>query len=83
MPDSAFESAALKYLTWPLGGTLPHRDNCPQRYGQGCECGRDSLATLLYTIKTTTTPEHQWQFYANGTFCTRCGTSIGSGYPCR
>ena len=27
--------------------------------------------------------EHDWQFYANGTFCRRCGTQIGSGYPCR
>lgn len=27
--------------------------------------------------------EHDWQFYMNGTFCTRCGTQIGSGYPCR
>lgn len=27
--------------------------------------------------------EHNWMFYANGTFCTRCGTQIGSGYDCK
>lgn len=28
-------------------------------------------------------PQHDWQFYANGSFCRKCGTQIGSGYPCR
>jgi len=27
--------------------------------------------------------EHDWQFYANGSFCRRCGTHIGSGQSCR
>jgi hypothetical protein len=27
--------------------------------------------------------EHQWEFYVNGSFCTRCGAAIGSGMPCR
>jgi hypothetical protein len=27
--------------------------------------------------------QHEWQFYANGSFCRKCGASIGSGYPCR
>jgi len=27
--------------------------------------------------------QHQWQFYANGSFCTKCGASIGSGGECR
>lgn len=27
--------------------------------------------------------EHKWEFYANGTFCTRCGAQIGSGYDCK
>lgn len=26
---------------------------------------------------------HEWQFYANGSFCRRCGASIGSPYACR
>jgi hypothetical protein len=28
-------------------------------------------------------PQHQWEFYANGSFCRRCGAQIGSGTPCR
>lgn len=28
-------------------------------------------------------PQHEWEFYANGSFCRKCGTAIGSGYPCR
>ena len=30
-----------------------------------------------------TKPQHVWQFYANGSFCTRCGAAIGSGQECR
>lgn len=26
---------------------------------------------------------HEWRFYANGSFCERCGASIGSGYSCK
>jgi hypothetical protein len=26
--------------------------------------------------------EHEWEFYANGSFCKRCGVAIGSGRPC-
>jgi hypothetical protein len=26
---------------------------------------------------------HTWQFYMNGTFCTRCGVSIGTPGECR
>lgn len=33
--------------------------------------------------RLNTQPQHEWQFYANGSFCRRCGTQIGSGYPCR
>jgi hypothetical protein len=25
---------------------------------------------------------HEWAFYANGSFCRRCGVSIGSPYAC-
>lgn len=28
-------------------------------------------------------PKHDWQFYMNGTFCSRCGEPIGSQQPCR
>jgi len=27
--------------------------------------------------------EHEWEFYANGSFCKRCGATIGSGVKCR
>ena len=27
--------------------------------------------------------DHDWQFYANGTFCNRCGASAGSGQECK
>lgn len=27
--------------------------------------------------------QHDWEFYANGSFCKRCGAAIGSGTPCR
>lgn len=27
--------------------------------------------------------EHEWQFYANGSFCRKCGSAIGSGAKCR
>lgn len=27
--------------------------------------------------------EHDWKFYMNGTYCTRCNAPIGSGLPCR
>ena len=37
----------------------------------------------LASASTRAVPEHDWQFYGNGTFCRRCGTAIGSGYPCR
>lgn len=31
----------------------------------------------------TLSEQHQWEFYANGSFCRKCGASIGSGQPCR
>jgi hypothetical protein len=27
--------------------------------------------------------QHEWQFYANGSFCRRCGASIGDQRACR
>jgi hypothetical protein len=27
--------------------------------------------------------QHEWEFYANGSFCKKCGASIGSGGECR
>ena len=28
-------------------------------------------------------PQHEWEFYMNGSFCKKCGAAIGSGVPCR
>lgn len=30
----------------------------------------------------TLAAKHEWQFYANGSFCKKCGASIGSGGEC-
>ena len=38
---------------------------------------------IAFVLAADTAPEHQWQSYMNGTFCTRCGAAIGSGMPCR
>lgn len=27
--------------------------------------------------------KHEWEFYANGSFCKHCGAAIGSGQECR
>ena len=27
--------------------------------------------------------KHEWEFYANGSFCRKCGAAIGSPYSCR
>ncbi len=43
-----------------------------------------SLAHAAFALgRQKITGEHEWQFYANGSFCRRCGASIGSGSPCR
>lgn len=34
-------------------------------------------------LTKVTARQHDWEFYANGTFCRRCGAQIGSGVPCR
>jgi hypothetical protein len=28
-------------------------------------------------------PQHEWEWYMNGSFCKRCGAAIGSGSACR
>lgn len=28
-------------------------------------------------------PKHEWEFYANGSFCKRCGAGMGSGVECK
>lgn len=31
----------------------------------------------------TLAAQHDWQFYANGSFCRKCGAAIGDGRECR
>ena len=46
--------------------------------GTPCDCGTKKFGIPLNQVR-----EHEWMSYANGSFCRRCGTQIGSGYPCR
>ncbi len=46
-------------------------------YGSPCDCGEKKYGVPIEKIR-----EHKWQFYANGTFCTRCNAQLGSGYKC-
>lgn len=55
-----------------------------------CDCGllqaiKDAVLASAAEEKAAkpSAKEHKWVFYANGSFCERCGTSIGSGMPCR
>jgi hypothetical protein len=48
-----------------------------QAYRRGHRDARHAAAELVAA------PQHQWEFYANGSFCRRCGAQIGSGTPCR
>jgi hypothetical protein len=36
-----------------------------------------------YTEPRKPERKHSWQFYMNGTFCTRCGAGIGTPGECR
>ena len=49
----------------------------PER-GTLCDCGQKK-----WGIPQSIAREHEWQFYANGSFCRRCGVGIGSSLPCR
>jgi hypothetical protein len=41
------------------------------------------LDDVLALVEQPVAREHQWEFYANGSFCKVCGVAIGSGTPCR
>jgi hypothetical protein len=46
----------------------------------------DVLSRLISDVEELAAlkaPKHEWEFYANGSFCRRCGAAIGSGMPCR
>ncbi len=62
------------------GHTWTHQfgeDWTPEQ-GTPCDCGKK-----LWGIPLTKAREHEWQFYANGTFCRRCGEPIGTKGTCR
>lgn len=47
-------------------------------HGTPCDCGLKKWGVPLVKVR-----EHEWEFYANGSFCKRCGAAIGSGQACR
>lgn len=53
-------------------------DDWTPEHGTPCDCGLKGWGIPLKQAR-----EHEWEFYANGSFCKRCGASIGSGSPCR
>jgi len=48
-------------------------------YHRGHRDARHAAAELVAASE----PQHEWVFYMNGSFCTRCGAQMGSGTPCR
>ncbi len=53
-------------------------DDWHPEVGTLCDCGKKK-----WGIPLNQTREHEWEFYMNGSFCKRCGASIGSGLPCK
>lgn len=47
-------------------------------HGTPCDCGLKKWGMPLIVKR-----EHEWEFYANGSFCRRCGAAIGSGTACK
>jgi hypothetical protein len=49
-----------------------------------CEaCGWFEGKQTRYTEPVKAERKHAWQFYMNGTFCTRCGVAIGDSRECK
>lgn len=61
------------YHTWTHLG-----DDWSPEIGTPCDCGERQWGIQLKVAR-----EHEWEFYANGSFCRRCGAAIGSGTLCR
>ena len=53
-------------------------DDWTPEHGAYCDCGKKQWGIPLSQAR-----EHQWEFYANGSFCKRCGAAIGDGRPCQ
>lgn len=62
------------------GHTWTHQygDDWTPETGTLCDCGQKKWGVPVVQAR-----EHEWEFYANGSFCKRCGAAIGSGQPCR
>lgn len=45
--------------------------------------GREEMLRAVNAHFDAQPRKHQWQFYMNGTFCTRCGCSIGDPEECK
>ena len=48
-----------------------------------CICPECIEAKKVVFPEDTKEKKHQWEFYANGSFCKICGAAIGSGQSCR
>lgn len=73
-PDISHESNCINGHTW----THDYGDDWIPEVGTLCDCG-----IKRWGIPLTVTREHEWQFYMNGTFCTRCNAQLGDGTKCQ
>ena len=46
-------------------------------------CSGIGYDQMIAIVRAQFPKQHEWEFYANGSFCKKCGTQIGSGYPCK
>ena len=57
--------------------THQYGDDWTPEHGTPCDCGKKRWGIPLSQAR-----EHDWRFYMNGTFCRRCGASIGDSRSC-
>jgi hypothetical protein len=57
---------------------LPRR----REYLGGQEISYVQLDSVLALLEEKSEPKHNWQFYMNGSFCTKCNAQLGSESPC-
>jgi len=53
-----------------------------KEYLGGQETSYVQLDNVLAILEETKL-EHKWEFYMNGSFCTRCNAQMGDGSSCR
>jgi len=71
MPDDA---PCATGHTW----THEYGEDYKPDVGTPCDCGQKRWGIPLVVAR-----EHEWQWYMNGTFCSRCGAQLGDGRTCR